>query len=114
METIARKLIKNGPDKVEETPRRVRALFDGTCVVDTTMARHVWEHPYYPQYWVPFGEIEGVSLSTDHYIDAERTAALVTMKPLAGITQKLTKRVLAFHQGPLAGLVRLPFDDMGA
>jgi hypothetical protein len=32
--------------------RRVRAAFNGAFVVDCTKAVYVWEHKYYPQFWV--------------------------------------------------------------
>lgn len=38
------KLATDGPHKIEETPRRVRGLFDSEWVFDTTHARHVWEY----------------------------------------------------------------------
>jgi uncharacterized protein (DUF427 family) len=39
--------------RVERSPKRVRALVGGRTVFDTTAARLVWEHPYYPAYYVP-------------------------------------------------------------
>jgi uncharacterized protein (DUF427 family) len=47
-----------GPDtdsrlRVERSPKRIRALVAGVVVVDTRAARLVWEHPYYPTYYVP-------------------------------------------------------------
>lgn len=49
LEKLAQKLVKEGPHKVEQTPRRVRGLFNGKFAFDTTSAYFVWEHPYYPQ-----------------------------------------------------------------
>ena len=73
----------------------------------------MWEHPYYPQYWVPVHEIKGVGFTDGDYIDAGKMATLMTMKAPKGINQRSTERVLHFHEGPLKGLVRLPFEDMG-
>ena len=42
---------------VEPVPRRVRAVLAGRTVVDTSRARYVWEHPYYPQYYVPLADV---------------------------------------------------------
>jgi uncharacterized protein (DUF427 family) len=39
--------------RVEPSPKRIRALVAGAAVVDTRAARLVWEHPYYPTYYVP-------------------------------------------------------------
>lgn len=48
--------------------RRVRATFEGAKVVDTTRAIHVWEHPYYPQLYIPAADID-----TSLLVDEERT-----------------------------------------
>jgi uncharacterized protein (DUF427 family) len=42
---------------VEPCPRRVRATIDGQTIFDTTRARYVWEWPFYPQYYIPVGDI---------------------------------------------------------
>lgn len=39
-------------------PRRIRAMVDETVVVDTRRATYVWEHPYYPRFYVPFGDVD--------------------------------------------------------
>ncbi len=41
-------------------PRRVRAFVDAVALVDTQRATYVWEHPYYPQFYVP-----GVDVNRD-------------------------------------------------
>lgn len=38
---------------VEPVPRRVRAVHGQNTVIDTTGARYVWEHPWYPQFYLP-------------------------------------------------------------
>lgn len=43
--------------RVEPSPKRVRAYFRGQLVFDTTAAQLVWEIPYYPQYYVPRGDV---------------------------------------------------------
>ena len=43
---------------VEPAPRRVRATLGGEQIFDTTRARYVWEWPYYPQYYIPAGDID--------------------------------------------------------
>jgi uncharacterized protein (DUF427 family) len=47
---------------VEPAPRRVRAVLAGRTVVDTTAARYVWEHPPYPQYYVPLADVAADAL----------------------------------------------------
>jgi uncharacterized protein (DUF427 family) len=44
-------------DHVEPVPRRIRAVFAGQTVVDTTNARYVWELPFFPVYYVPLADV---------------------------------------------------------
>ncbi|KAH8808105.1 hypothetical protein F5884DRAFT_752658 [Xylogone sp. PMI_703] len=110
LETLANTLISNGPVKQEETPRRVRALFDGVWVVDTIEARHVWEHKYFPEFWVPVKSVKEGVLTKGEAYDAEKSAFKATVKGQA----KSTPRVLIFEKGPLAGYVRFEFKAMDA
>lgn len=109
LEELARKLVSSGPHKVEVTPRRVRAQFDGVFLFDTTSARHVWEHQYYPQFWVPVTAFAPGVLTKGKAVDADGSAFMGTAK---GST-KSTDRVLIFEKGPLDGLVRLEFKAAG-
>src|SRR5580658_860811 len=52
---------------IEPVPRRVRAFLGGTVVLDTTRALYVWEWPNYPQYYIPFGDVNSAVL-----VDEER------------------------------------------
>jgi uncharacterized protein (DUF427 family) len=45
------------PGHIEPAPRRVRGVLAGRTIFDTTAARYVWEHPYYPQYYIPIDDI---------------------------------------------------------
>ena len=44
-------------DHVEPVPRRIRATLAGQTVLDTTRARYVWEHKYYPQFYIPLDDV---------------------------------------------------------
>ncbi|KAL9043647.1 MAG: hypothetical protein Q9214_003171, partial [Letrouitia sp. 1 TL-2023] len=105
---IALDLLANGPLKSEITSRRVRSIFDHVWIFDTTEARHVWEHPYYPQYYVPSQVIIPGLLSKNDPIDNDGSAFFATLK---GST-KSTDRVLVFEKGALEGLVRFEFSAM--
>lgn len=109
LKDLALKILANGPQKVEQAHRRVRALFDGTYIFDTLEARHVWEHAYYPQYYIPHSAVKSGLLVKDDAVDKENSAFLVTLK---GKT-KTTDRVISFEKGPLAGLVRFEFAAIG-
>ena len=108
-EALAATLISSGPHKVETTPRRIRALFDSTWLFDTISARHVWEHKYYPQFWVPIAAFAPGVLTKGKAIDHNSSAFLATVKG----KEKSTDRVLVFEKGPLEGLVRVEFKAVG-
>ncbi|MDD7936899.1 DUF427 domain-containing protein [Actinomycetospora lutea] len=50
---------------VAPCPRRVRARLGGRVVVDTTDARYLWEHPWYPRWLVPAGDVDPAALAAD-------------------------------------------------
>ncbi|KAI9673630.1 MAG: hypothetical protein M1817_002267 [Caeruleum heppii] len=106
---LARDLVKNGPHKQEATSRRVRALFNRIYVSDTTEAHHVWEHPYFPQFYVPVKSIKSGLLKKSQAVDKIESAFLASIQ----VDQRATDRVLLFEKGPLAGLVRMEFRSMG-
>ncbi|KAL9613195.1 MAG: hypothetical protein Q9167_002272 [Letrouitia subvulpina] len=105
---IALDLLANGPLKSEKTSRRVRSIFDRIWIFDTTQARHVWEHPYYPQYYVPSQVVTPGLLSKNDPVDKDGSAFFATLK---GST-KSTDRVLVFEKGALEGLVRFEFSAL--
>jgi uncharacterized protein (DUF427 family) len=58
-------------DHVEPVPRRVRAMFAGEVILDTTRALYVWEFPYYPQFYIPMDDV-----NRDLLIDEEHSQKL--------------------------------------
>ncbi len=54
-----------GRVRVEDGPKRVRVLFGGSYVADTTNVKLVWERPYYPTYYIPLADVrDGVLVDT--------------------------------------------------
>ena len=109
LEKLAATLNATGPVKVEPTPRRVRALFNGTYLFDTTSALHVWEHKYFPQFWVPRSALSTSVLKVLEPYDPDGVAfrASITVK------DKTSDRVLVSENGPLKGYVRVEFKAAG-
>ncbi|KAI9802530.1 MAG: hypothetical protein M1833_001602 [Piccolia ochrophora] len=107
---LALDLLSSGPHKLEPTTRRVRTLFHDEYVVDTTVAYHVWEHPYYPQYYVPVDAVKQDVLSKGKAVDRDGRAFLASLK----VGKRATDRVLIFEGGALKGLVRFEFGAMDA
>nr|WNZ75423.1 hypothetical protein [Trichoderma harzianum] len=114
---LATHLLKQGPNKVLPTPRRVRIVFNHVVIVDTTSAALVWEHDYYPHYYVPESEIKNATLKDVQPVKGEADAsarvavAELTVAGKDGIPTKTTNRVVRFDSswGELAGLVRIEF-----
>lgn len=53
LKALVRNLAQNGPVRAIATPKRIRLLFNGAFIADTTSALYVWEHDYYPQFYLP-------------------------------------------------------------
>ena len=106
---LAQNLLANGPHKLEQTSRRVRGLYDNVYIFDTTEARHVWEHPYFPQFYVLSSAVKHGAVSKKEAVDKEESAFLAVLKA----ENKSTDRVLCFEKGPLAGLTRFEFAALG-
>ncbi|WP_067698672.1 DUF427 domain-containing protein [Nocardia jejuensis] len=49
----------NGQVRVEPCAKRVRAYLGGHLAVDSVQPRLVWEHPYYPTYYLPAADVRG-------------------------------------------------------
>jgi hypothetical protein len=77
--------------------------------VDTTRSKHVWEHKYFPQFWVPLSSVAPGVLTKGEAFDSESSAFKATVKG----KEKISERVLIFEKGPLEGLVRFEFKAMG-
>ncbi|MCJ1365649.1 hypothetical protein MMC16_004774 [Acarospora aff. strigata] len=112
---LALDLLANGPHKLEPTSRRVRVLYNKTYVADTTSAKHVWEHPFYPQFYLPRDSIDPNALTTGKPIFSQPNADDEEASAFFGklhVGDRSTERVLIFEKGALAGLVRLEFSAM--
>ena len=94
---------------MEETPRRVRGLFDRVYVFDTTRARYIWEHPYYPAFYIPVQDVKASSLAKIESVDKDKSAFLSQLKG----GRKSTDQVIWFEKGPLTGLLRFEFAALG-
>ncbi|KAL0936254.1 uncharacterized protein CTRU02_208469 [Colletotrichum truncatum] len=121
---LAQYLLKNGPRKTLPTSRRVRVILNGTYIVDTTKAIHVWEHEAYPQYYLPTTELRNCNWKDKEAIHAADNAASsaaavvqITIPAHDGLKEFTTDRALRFSDdekssGALRGLIRLEFGSM--
>lgn len=81
----------------------------GRIVVDTSRASYVWEHPYYPRYYVPVDDLDASLL-----VDEEATATTpLGAGRLFGLTidgRRWRDCVAIFDNGAPAGLARIDPD----
>ncbi|OCK85698.1 DUF427-domain-containing protein [Lepidopterella palustris CBS 459.81] len=108
---LAKKLIVEGPQKHERTPRRVRGLLGGHYAFDTIEAHHVWEHPYFPQFYIPATSITSDAKLTKDSKAVDGTSGSAFLANLS-VGDKSTDRVIMFEDGPLKGLVKIDFPAM--
>src|SRR5579884_3195425 len=91
--------------RVEPAPRRVRGYLANELVFDTTAARYVWEVPYYPQYYIPLGDVRAEFLRDEDHpqqvqFGPSRQHSLIG----AGQTHQSAARVFDADSGsPVAG-----------
>lgn len=103
------------PLRVQRSPKRVRALVAGVPVLDTLQAMLVWEHPYYPTYYVPRSDLQAELLETPHRSPAvhpELGAGTVCDVQVAGQTQRKAASIFPHASTKLRGLVRVTWDAM--
>ncbi|OAG09602.1 DUF427-domain-containing protein [Paraphaeosphaeria sporulosa] len=110
---LAQKLASEGPHKIEATPRRVRALFGGSYVLDTTKAYHVWEHPYYPQFYIPSTALTpSANLTKNSSVSGTSDKVhfgTLSVTNKTTNTRTTTDRILIFSTKDLKDLVKIDF-----
>lgn len=118
---LAKRLLENGPVKTAPTSRRVRIVHAGVTVADTTRAVHVWEHPYYPYFYIPRADFTKAVLlePVQDVVDNAHGHASVTRLSVnvPGGGAESTERVLMFEKSgqakALEGMVRVEFGAVG-
>lgn len=109
LEALGEKLVTQGPHKLEGTSRRVRGLLGGIYIFDTLEAKYVWEHPYYPYFYIPKSSLAKGALEK---VDPNTKKRYWIGRLKAG--GKSTERVLVFDpSGPLENLVRIEVSALG-
>jgi len=99
-----------GHPRILDTPKRVRVLFNGQYIVDTTKAKLVWEKPYYPTYFFPISELSSSLL----HRSADAADAEGVVYDLA-VGQRIAPRaVVVYNEGELKGLLKVVFGAADA
>jgi hypothetical protein len=120
---LAIKLGTDGPVKVLPANRQVSLLFNGVYILQTTQSRYVWEHPFYPQLYVPADELHQ---STKHVglivKDGETYTSdngkVVGKQLILTVGTKTIDQTIAFSDSltgnaeGLRGLVKIDFESV--
>jgi len=107
---LAQKIVSEGPHKAQPATRRVRGIFNGKYVFDTIEAYHVWEHPYYPQLYIPTGAFTS-SATLKKLSPVPNTNESAYLGRLT-VDSKSTDRVIIFATKQLPDLVRIEFSAL--
>lgn len=108
LNSIAKQLSTTGPTKIEGSPRRVRILFNKEWIVDTISSKLVWEHPYFPTYYVPSTDVQ-----TKYIEKVQKTEDGNGYICRLVVGERGAGSVLWFEKDVLDGLLRFEFREMG-
>ncbi|KAI0090150.1 hypothetical protein BDY19DRAFT_888180 [Irpex rosettiformis] len=95
---------------IEPSPKRIRVLFGGKYIVDTTAARLVWTQKYYPYYYFP---AEDLPKEYIHPAGAANEGELQRYDLVVG-SRKAEAAVSHHLVGDLAGLINIEFSAVDA
>jgi uncharacterized protein (DUF427 family) len=101
-----------GPHKWENSPKRIRVLLSGETILDSTETRLVWEHPYYPQYYLPTTALKNATLEPGRETEDGTEGYRIHDVTVHGTTTK--DAILTIETGPLDGFLRVTFSKMQA
>ena len=105
-----------GGTRVEQSAKRVRVLFGGRFVADTTRPRLVWETSAYPTYYLPIEAVaEDALVPTGEVDDSPRGQAELHTVTAGGRQAQGAAAVYRDSPSPeLRGTVRFTWGDMDA
>jgi uncharacterized protein (DUF427 family) len=84
-------------------------LFQGKYVIDTIQAYHVWEHPNFPQFYVPRTAFKDVNLTVKDPVEGTNDAVHFVQLDNGRVA---TNRLLLFDTDALKGLYKVDFHSM--
>ncbi|KAB5528799.1 hypothetical protein GE09DRAFT_396383 [Coniochaeta sp. 2T2.1] len=106
---LAAKLAQDGPFKHEPANRRVRGLLNDKWLFDTLKAEYVWEHQYYPQFYILKQDLLD---GPGQFTKLENDPRGFWAGDLVLDDRKLA--AVGFTGGPLDGFVKIPANALDA
>lgn len=104
---LGRRLIHEGPYKQEPANRRIRGLLGHDWIFDSLGARYVWEHPYFPYYYVPEKDVAAGPAKIVKETEDDNGFWLGTIR-----TGASTAEAQGFDKGPLQGFIKVKVSDI--
>ena len=103
-------------DHIEPVPRRIRAMLANEVVLDTTRALYVWEGPYYPQYYIPIGDVNLPTLVDEQHTEhLRRGSARLHGLRVGDVARPRSARLYTEDaMDGLANTVRFDWDGLDA
>jgi uncharacterized protein (DUF427 family) len=108
---------ERGDVRIQPANRRVRAYLGGQLVLDTVDPLYVWEHPYYPQWYVPLADVaDGVlePTATTSRSATRGTASHYTVRAGGKVAVDAAWRYADSPVEALRDRVRVDWDAMDA
>lgn len=100
-----------GRVRVEDTAKRIRVLFGGAYVADTTHAKLVWERPQYPWYYIPEADVRTELLVATGEQDRSPSRGTADVHTLKTGGREAVAGVLWYASSEIDGLAgHLKFD----
>jgi uncharacterized protein (DUF427 family) len=106
-----------GRVRIEDGPKRVRVLFGGQIIAETTRVKLVWEKPYYPTYYIPAADVRTDVLVATGDVDhspSRGDAAVHDVKVGDQTAAGAARWYTASEIPELDGLIRFEWDAMDA
>jgi uncharacterized protein (DUF427 family) len=103
-------------DTVQPVPRRVRATLNGRTVLDTLGALYLWEWENYPQFLIPFADIDPASVIDEGRTHKLSRGAVASLGLRVGDVERpgAGKRYIESRIPEIVGFVRLDWDAIDA
>jgi uncharacterized protein (DUF427 family) len=100
--------------RIEQSPKRVRVCLNGELVADTTTAFLVWEHPYYPTYYLPARDVRASLIATGETESApgRGDGEVLHVKVATATAERAARRYPDSPAEPLRDLVRFDWNAM--
>ncbi|SDQ22828.1 DUF427 domain-containing protein [Actinopolyspora saharensis] len=99
---------------VETSGKRLRAVLGGRVVADTRRPVLVWEHPYYPTYYVPASDVRAELNDTGEVRHSQRLGT-GTIHDVVTDSNSAPSAAINYRDSPLTRLrelVRIDWDSM--